>query len=384
MKSIYLGESFINKYDIIFSYLYFEQYKKALLNDIPKTSDKSKFIGLPLLSNSSFYHKINLKVTNRLLRRVLKFPLFFISCCGIYFFWNAIVIIQFINKIKPEIIHINNGGFPASEVCNQFAFVLKLFYPEVKIVYQVNSSPSSNSVILVKIINWAANFFITHSNSNRLKLLKIGMSDDKVKSFPSFFEDEFSENLKLLDSSLFNIVTVGFLEKRKGHIYLIQAISLIKDLNLDLYNKIHLHIIGSGEEYEYLFHYIHENKLQSKVTLWGNRVDYLYFIKFCDVFALPSIYDEDLPLVLLSAMKYNKRIISTKLAGIGEILSNGFDALLVDIDLSDISYNLGSSIVDVFSNKALRDNLSNNIKNTYESRFSESVYFKNLDLLYTK
>jgi glycosyltransferase involved in cell wall biosynthesis len=382
MKSIYLSNSFLIKYNIIFSYLYQKQYKVSLLKDLPDTIDRLRFIGLPLISNGSLFHKINLFIKNNIFRKLLKLPFIIISNFGFYFFWNTIIFIYYIRKIKPSIVHINNGGFPASEVCNQLALILKLLFPSIKTVYQVNSSPSKNSVFLVKIINWSVNYFITHSESNRLKLLKIGMSDFKVKSFPSFFDDDSPKNLMLLDSSKFNVVSVGFLEKRKGHFYLIQSLNHIKNLNLDLYKKLHLHIIGFGVEYLYLSKYINENNLNSKVTLWGLRSDYLYFIKHSDVFVLPSIFDEDLPLVLISAMKYNKIIISTKIAGIGEILSNGFDSLLVDVDLSTISFNLGNAIVESYVNSNLMEILTKNNKCTYDSIFSEKMYFNNLDKLY--
>jgi glycosyltransferase involved in cell wall biosynthesis len=382
MKSIYLGKPFLNKFNILFSYLYHKQYKASLLKDLPASIDKSNFKWLPLISNATFFHKINLYIKNKFFQKLFKSPFYIISNCGFYFFWNAIVLIYFIKKTKPSIVHINNGGFPASEVCNQLAIILKLFFPSIKIIFQVNGYASKNSKYFAKIINWSVSYFITHSEFNRLRLLKIGMSDFKVKSFPSFFDDECPADLKILNSSKYNIATVGFLEKRKGHIYLIQALNKIKIFNFDLYNMIHLHIIGSGEEYQNLLNYIEENNLHTKVTLWGMRSDYLYFIKFSDVFVLPSIYDEDLPLVLLSAMKYNKKIISTKLAGIGEILSNGVDALLVDIDLSNISYNLGIAIVESFTNYTLSHNLAINIKNTYDTIFSEKIYFNNLDNLY--
>jgi glycosyltransferase involved in cell wall biosynthesis len=382
MKSIYSGKLFLNKYNIFFAYLYHKQYKASLFKDLPTSIDKTKFKSLPLISNATFFHKINILIKNKFLRKLLKSPLYIISNCGIYFFWNTIVFIFFIKKNRPSIVHINNGGFPASEVCNQLAIVLKLLFPSIKIIYQINSSPSKNSTNFAKIINWSVNYFITHSESNRLKLLKIGMYDFKVKSFPSFFDDEFPADLKVLDSTKYNIVAVGFLEKRKGHIYLIQALNHIKFFNLDLFNKLHLHIIGSGEELQNLLKFIDENNLHTKVTLWGMRSDYLYFIKFSDIFVLPSIYDEDLPLVLLSAMKYNRKIITTKLAGIGEILTNGVDALLVDIDLSNISFNLCNGIVEAFVNDTLSHNLSINIKKTYDSIFNENIYFNNLDNLY--
>lgn len=382
MKSIYLGESFLKKYDIIFSFLYYKQYKNSLFNDLPTTIDKSKFIGLPLISNGTIFHKINLKVKNRLFRRLLKSPLFIISNCGIYFFWNAIVFICFIKKTKPAIFHINNGGFPASEVCNQLAFLLKIFFPRVKVIYQVNSSPSTNSKIIVKIVDWTVKYFITHSESNRLKLLNIGINDVKLKFFPSFFDDEFYIDLKLIDYSKFNIVSVGYLEKRKGHIFLIESINHIKKFNKELYNNIHLHIVGSGEEYEYLSNYINLNKLETNVTLWGNRNDYLYFIKFCDVFVLPSISNEDLPLVLLSAMKYEKCIVSTNFAGMREILTHQYDCYLVEPHVEKLVAELCEALYFLLENPLVRAKYSEKIRLTYIRNFSKEKYFNNMKELY--
>ena len=382
MKSIYLGEKFINEYNIIFSYLYYPFYKKSLFNDLPINIDKSKFIGLVLFSNARLYHGINSIITNRFLRKITKIPFFLLSLSGIYVIWNSISFILFIYKHKPRIVHINNGGFPASEVCNQLAIVIKLFFPRIKVVYQVNSSPVKSSIALIKLMNKSVDYFVTHSNSNRLKLVEIGIIDKKICSFPSYFNDQFKEDLQLMKATKFNIVSVGFLEKRKGHYYLIGAINKLKEYNSLLFDNIQLHIIGSGNQYDILSKLIIDSNLQDKVTLWGSRSDYLYFINFADVFVLPSLYDEDLPLVLLSSMKCGKVIIASNIAGVGELLTNMEDSILIEPIIDNMSENLAFTLNNIFNDTGLQAKLKSNVLSTYNMRFSEDAYFNNLNSIF--
>lgn len=382
MKSIYLGEKFLNEYNIIFSYLYYPFYKKSLLNDLPIDIDKSKFIGLALFSNARLYHLINSIIKNRFLRKITKFPFFLMSLSGIYVIWNSISFILFIYKRKPRIVHINNGGFPASEVCNQLAIVIKLFFPSITVVYQVNSYPVKSSKALIKLMNKSVDYFVTHSKSNRLKLVEIGIIDKKICSFPSYFNDQFEEDLQLMKATKFNIVSVGFLEKRKGHYYLIGAINKLKDYNPLLFDNIQLHIIGSGNQYDILSKLIIDSNLQDKVTLWGSRSDYLYFINYADVFVLPSLYDEDLPLVLLSSMKCGKVIIASNIAGVGELLTNMEDSILIEPIIDNMSENLAFTLNNIFNDTSLQAKLKSNVLSTYNMRFSEDAYFKNLNSIF--
>lgn len=382
MKSIYLGEKFINEYSIVFSYPLYSYYSKALFRDLPENIDKSKFKGLPLLSNARIYNIINSFVKNSVIRKIAKIPFFLVSLSGFFILWNSILLLIFIYKNKPNILHINNGGFPASEVCNQLAILINLFFPKVKVIYQVNSYPGECSKIFTKLINKSVDYFVTHSISNSLKLGDLGISRHKISSFPSYFNDQFDKDLHLMKSNKFNVVSVGFLEKRKGHYYLISAINDLKCINPVLFDIIQLHIIGSGNQKDILTNLIIDYNLQDKVTLWGSRSDYLYFISFADVFVLPSLYDEDLPLVLLSAMKYGRAIIASKLAGVGEVLVNLEDSILIEPKIEFISQNLALSLDNIFMDTNLQVKLKSNVLSTYNKRFSEVAYFNNLNSLY--
>ncbi len=385
MRSIYLSPFFLDTYNIYFSYVFYPEYRKNLYADLPSNLDTSFVFGLPLFSNGRIFHIINVNFKNKIVKKVFKIPFYILSVIGIYLFWNFFVLLIFINIKKPDIVHINNGGFPASDACNHFVFLLSLF-PKIKLIYQVNSNPSKSNKYLIKIINSRVNYFLTHSKSNSSKLIEVGFSTNKVKSFYSYFHDNIIyENSKIKNdfSTHFNIVTVGFLEKRKGHSYLINSFQILKNIRNDIYKNTHLHIIGSGEQYDYLNGIIKEYNLKDNITLWGARKDYLDFIINSDVFVLSSITDEDLPLVLLSAMQNGKCILATKVAGINEVLKDGHNSILLEVDTASLALKFCNSIIELYENKSVRNFMANNVLEHFSNTFSAEVYFKNLNSLYS-
>ena len=112
----------------------------------------------------------------------------------------------------------------------------------------------------------------------------------------------------------------GKLIERKGVIYLIRALKLLKDRGVDA----RLKLVGSG----YL-----KDELKAAVTELGieNEVDFAGFLPSqskelsdayagCDIFILPSIIDsrgdtEGLGYVVLDAMSHGKPVIASAVGG---------------------------------------------------------------------
>ena len=127
------------------------------------------------------------------------------------------------------------------------------------------------------------------------------------------------------------ILTVGRLIARKGHIYLIEAMSLLQDIA-----NARLVIVGEGHERPALEAAVRERSLEGRVTLAGRVSDEelqrLY--RACQVFVLPSIVDnsgdtEMLGMVLLEAMRYGKPVVAAEVGGVVDIVIAGETGLLV-------------------------------------------------------
>ena len=104
----------------------------------------------------------------------------------------------------------------------------------------------------------------------------------------------------MIDKKIIKILFIGRLVKIKC---LDKLILSLLHCNKDTLNKIHIDILGEGEEYNYLKNLIHKNNLSKYITIHGFIEDSECFFKQADLFILPS-HMEGLSISLLEAMSY--------------------------------------------------------------------------------
>lgn len=388
MQSIYKSETLNKFYDIYFAYSYFKDYADGIRRDCNSQNILSVITPLYLLTNGNIFNKINLKYSNKSLRRILKSPLFLVHLTGLYFLYNFIYFTLFLIYLKPNIVHINNGGYPAAKACNTLAIVL-IFFPKIKVVYQVNNKAETRTSFFSKILDFlvstSVDTFLTHSVQNMEALILRGFNDNSVISIPSYFSETILTSLlskEEIRKGKFTLCMVGFLSYRKGQMYLLKAITEIKNRNHQLISNLQLNLIGEGEEHVALKKYIDEYELNDVVTLWGLRSDYIQFIHECDIYMLTSVEGEDLPLVLLTAMQSKRCIVASDFAGISDLLTHKVDAILVTPNLDTITNEIADAIIYLFEHPEIRDKLSENVGVTYEEKLGEEKYAYNLIELY--
>lgn len=135
------------------------------------------------------------------------------------------------------------------------------------------------------------------------------------------------ESLKSKHAKTWNLVFVGYLNERKGIKELLPAIA-----NLAAKGKrnLQLFLVGRNDLGTYVEDFIRENDLASTVTLVGpvlhDRVK--IWMSFADAFILPS-HSEGLPTVLFEALYAGTPSIFTKVGGVGDIVTDGHDALVI-------------------------------------------------------
>lgn len=319
---------------------------------------------------------------------MFKAPLHLVELTGIYSLWNSIYLFFFLLNSKPDVVHINNGGYPAAPACNQLARILN-FFPSIRVVYQVNNKAVIKTSFWDRIKDkWVRNsvdLFVTHSKQNREALIQRGFKEDTVKTIPSYFNETILEsNLTVneITKGRFTLCMVGFLTHRKGQLYLLKALTEIKKQNHPLIENIQVNFVGDGEERFTLMKYIEEHNLHNIVTLWGGRSDYIRFIQECDVYMMTSVEGEDLPLVLLSAMQSKRCIVASDFAGISDLLTHRFDALLVSPQLDTIAIEMADAIIYLYEHLEIRKSLSENVGRTFNEKLGEGKYARNLIDMY--
>lgn len=170
------------------------------------------------------------------------------------------------------------------------------------------------------------------------------------------------------------ILSVGRLEeKQKGFSMLIYAFKLLIDKGHDL----DLVIVGDGPARKLYDTYCVKLGVSRRVHLLRQvgDADLECLYKGCEFFVLPSRL-ESLSLVLLEAMNFGKPVVATRVGGIPEVIEDGYNGILVDLNSSSLALGIETLLL----NPHLKDVLAERSCKTIE-KFSESNCFETVNLL---
>ncbi len=118
--------------------------------------------------------------------------------------------------------------------------------------------------------------------------------------------------------------TVAHLSREKGHHYLIEAASMIPDVQ----RKLRFVIVGDGACRRELEELVHGKGLKDIFNFAGFHSDIPEYLKAFDIFVLPSL-SEGLGSAILEAMATSLPIVATEVGGIPELVKNGDNGFLV-------------------------------------------------------
>ncbi len=120
------------------------------------------------------------------------------------------------------------------------------------------------------------------------------------------------------------IGAVGRLENIKGHLFLLDAMKILREDK----NSYHLAIAGDGPLKDDIIHHIRQHRLESCVTLLGFTDQIHEFLSMIDIFIMPSL-SEGMPLALLEAMAHRKPVVASSVGGITEVIEHDKNGILV-------------------------------------------------------
>jgi len=188
------------------------------------------------------------------------------------------------------------------------------------------------------LTNFSLSRYIVVSNEIKLAMLRFGIPADKIDLvYNAINLDGFGivdkrsywlDKYHLPDDAIL-CVSVGRLSWAKGQETLIKAFSMMEYKN----KKIFCLIAGEGELLSVLEDQIDAAGLGDRVILLGHlsRSDVMSLVKACDVFVMPS-RTEGTPIALLEAAALKKPILATRVGGIPELVEDGEECLLVNVD----------------------------------------------------
>ncbi|MCK5567896.1 MAG: glycosyltransferase family 4 protein [Actinomycetia bacterium] len=98
----------------------------------------------------------------------------------------------------------------------------------------------------------------------------------------------------------------------------------------------------------------------------------MYVFERIDILVLSSLYKEGLPNVLLEAMSMKVPVVSSKMAGVPEIVKDGETGYMVESGKSD---QLTEAISKLWSDKTAYKRISENGRKLMEKNFDKEVQF---------
>ncbi|MYL53666.1 glycosyltransferase [Pontibacillus yanchengensis] len=160
----------------------------------------------------------------------------------------------------------------------------------------------------------AANKVILISNSFRKPLKEYEALDEKmirVRTGIDFSVEDVNRNPNQVV-----ITCIARLSPRKGHSYLLEALSQMKE-NL---NHVKVNIVGEGTMRESLEKQAKQLKLEN-IRFLGKRFDIEEILATSDIYVLPTLND-NFPISVLEAMFAKQAIITTNCGGIPEMIEH--------------------------------------------------------------
>lgn len=223
----------------------------------------------------------------------------------------------------------------------------------------------------------SAKFSTVYTNGHHIssKLKKLGINATAVVS-STVKECDLKMPTRQLSRNRINLIYVGYLRYAKGLNTLLELLSKLEKESVDY----SFNIVGDGEMYEEINHFVQINHLQKKVLLHGHIDDRVYLnnlLQESDLFFFPSL-SEGSPRVIIEAIAQGVPVLSTPVGSVPKVFEEGIDIRLFDFNDSDSALDVIKDFVnDSSSFIDLRNKAFFKVKSNYTIETFLSKIFNN-------
>ena len=151
------------------------------------------------------------------------------------------------------------------------------------------------------------------------------------------------------------IGTMALFRPRKGTEVLLKALAILKEEKIN----VRLRAVGPFETPEYekeIMQQVDQLNVGDMIDWMGFQTDVNEQLRAMDLFVLPSLYGEGLPMVVLEAMANAVPVVASRVEGIPEAVRDGIDGLIFEpADANDLADKLKSMIGDKQRWKAMSE-----------------------------
>lgn len=285
-------------------------------------------------------------------------------------------------RVQPEILHINNGGFPGALSARAAAIAARLArVPHVIMVlnnlaerydslgrwleYGVDRAVAASTELFLAGSAASVNRVreVLHLDDHRA--LAVPNGGDLRRPTETVSETRARLGLAQFSGVLFGIVAL--MEPRKGHRVLLEALDRLVRVDSLGPDQFRLLLLGSGPLRGELERFVADRGLSAHCQFLGEEANGMNVISALDVLVLSSIANEDFPNVVLEAMGAGKPVIASRIAGTPEQVIDGATGILVSP--GDVS-GLAIAVARLQRDALLRANMGAAGRRRYGERFT--------------
>lgn len=338
--------------------------------DLKRLQKNVQTLHIQILTLVRLFHQF-LKNPPRLIRTIIRCLL--LPFQPIFFLYNFILCIFWLNLLKPTVVLGCNGGYPASRMTLLMIMVAKLL--GIKTVLSIVSMPSRRKKLFI-IYEWILDKLVwftsdtvlvnAHAISHSLQNMR-DMPKEKVVVIHNGLEDK--QLVEEGNKEFKKECSIGFLARmdyEKGCILLLNAFAKLERK----YTHIRMMMVGSGDALRQLTKMVDDYGLKEKIDIVGYYDGEVHeLLSTFDIYAFPSLY-EGLPYSVLEAMRAGCAIVSTNVGGIPEVIRNSVDGLLVPPGSVD---ELEKAIETLINNHNYRVSLGKNARKRYLDMYTIEI-----------
>lgn len=209
---------------------------------------------------------------------------------------------------------------------------------KLPLIYHVHSPVSRDSTrsFQNKINTWVESWslkavtkMICVSNSLAGYMKELGHDAEKISVVSNGVPAIDELPTKDAPGDCWTIGTMALFRPRKGTEVLLDALSILKEKNVN----VKLRAVGPFETPEYeaeIMAQVDRLGIAEMIEWTGFQTDVNYQLQQMDLFVLPSLFGEGLPMVVLEAMASAVPVVASRVEGIPEAVRDGVDGLIFE------------------------------------------------------
>ncbi len=264
------------------------------------------------------------------------------------------------------------------------ALAMKMMGSKVVIFIREDVYPPKVRYFLYWLLSKTCNYFIPNSITKKKDFIS-ATNNQNIKHIYPAIENDFELNKvelneviplkiyqKLIDKNTFKFINPARILKKKNQLLILKALNIMRNSGIE--QMPFVFFLGyydmSSNYMQLVTKYIKDNALGDYCFFLGelNR-GHLYRVYEHVNATIISSLSEGLPLVLVESFKFKKPVISTKVGGIPEIITDSVNGFLVDFDAE----KLANAMKKIINDKDLYNNITSNAFATYINNFDLDV-----------